>query len=85
MASIRLPGAGASEPQPDSDAAWEQWWDVQDGLCRDVDGCLDEAARGRSDQFGAALVAGLIEHLGEKLRVYLKLPEADVREERPDA
>ena len=65
----------------DSDAAWEQWWDVQDALCRDVGERLDEAARGRSRPFGAALTASLIEHLGEKLRSYLELPESDVREE----
>lgn len=68
----------------DSDAAWEQWWDVQHGLCHDVGQRLDEAARGRSRQFGAALTASLIEHLGEKLRSYLELPESDVREETPD-
>lgn len=64
-----------------SDAAWEQWWDVQNALCHDIDDRLDKAARGRSRQFGAALTASLIEHLGEKLRSYLELPDSDVRAE----
>jgi hypothetical protein len=64
----------------DSDAAWEQWWDVQYALCHDIDQRLDEAARGRSRPFGAALTASLIEHLGEKLRSYLELPASDIRD-----
>jgi hypothetical protein len=69
----------------DSDAAWDQWWDVQHVLCHDVDERLDKAARDRSRQFGAALTASLIEHLGEKLRSYLELPDSDVREEPGDS
>jgi hypothetical protein len=86
MSDTPAPGNPASPdvPETDSDAAWDQWWDVQYALCHDIDERLDKAARGRSRQFGAALTASLIEHLGEKLRSYLELPASDVREEAGD-
>ena len=72
------------EAEADSERAWGQWWDVQYDLCQELDRRIAKAAAGRSDQFAAALVASLIEHLGERLRVHLKLPATDSRKEGTD-
>ena len=65
----------------DSHEAWEQWLDAQISLCGDLDERIGKAVSERSDAFGAALVAALIEHLGEKLRQFINLPASDVRAE----
>lgn len=70
---------GAEEPS-DSDFAWSQWFDVQQGLAGTMDALLDAAGSGRSDSFKTALVGGLLEHLAERLRSTLHLPATDERE-----
>jgi hypothetical protein len=70
----------ATPPEPDSEAAWRRWWDAQYDFRIVVDKQLETALRGRSDQFSAALVAAMIEYLGERLRMYLRLPEGDAGE-----
>ena len=67
-------------PEPDSKEAWERWWDVQHDFRIAFDRQLETATRGRSDQFCAALIAAMTEYLGERMRMYLRLPESDARE-----
>ena len=69
---------------PDAEQAWGQWWDIQHDLTQELDRRIGQVSAGRSDQFRAALVSSLIEHLAERLRVYLKLPATDAQES-PDA
>jgi len=69
----------------DSDTAWEQAWSAQHGLCREIDDRIRTLTEGRSDAFGAALTAYLIEHLRERMRVFLRLPGSDERAEDADA
>lgn len=63
----------------DSEQAWGEWWDIQYHLGRHMEERIEKVAEGRSDQFKAALVASLIEHLGEQLQRYLKLRDSDTR------
>ena len=63
----------------DSDAAWREWWETQYTLRQELDERIDQAVAARSESFAAALVASLIEHLAEKRRFYLHLPDSDAR------
>jgi hypothetical protein len=72
------PGAPATGPE-DSDIAHMQAWSAQYELSRELGAAIDKVTAGRSDAFGAALAAYLIEHLSERLRMYLRLPESDVK------
>lgn len=74
--------AASAPGQPaDNEYAWSQWWEVQYKMGCEMDLRIDQVSEGRSDQFKAALVASMIEHLGEQLRRYLHLPDSDDRPE----
>jgi hypothetical protein len=63
----------------DSEQAWHEWTAVQRDLFLSVDMELDRARDDGSDQFTAALISALIEHLAGLQRRYLDLPASDAR------
>lgn len=69
-----------TEPE-NSEAAWGEWIGRSIALEQAVDDLFQDAVRGKSMAFGAALASSLIEHLAEKLRAYLNLPASDARGE----
>lgn len=71
----------APDQPADNEHAWGQWWGVQYKLGCEIDLRIEQVSEGRSDQFKAALVASMIERLGEHLRRYLRLPDSDDRPE----
>ena len=64
----------------DGDVVWDQWFEAMWAICQELDERVEKAIAGRSDQFAAAMYAGLMEHLTERLRFCLHLPATDERE-----
>ncbi len=59
------------------DAAWDEWFELQYGLCRELDQWLDQALSGKSRPLKAAAQAALLEHLAERIRTDIDLPGRD--------
>jgi hypothetical protein len=60
---------------PTTDPAWEEWFELQHGLCRELDQWLDQALNGKARPLRAAAQAALVEHLAERLRIDIDLPK----------
>jgi len=61
-------------PLAEPDPAWDAWFDLQYGLCQDLDALLDRALAGQPQVMRAAVTAALLEHLAERIRTHLDLP-----------
>lgn len=69
----------AAEREP----AWDAWFSVQYDLWQEVKAAIENATKGRSPAFRAAVVSSLIESLAEDLRSSLALPAADADAAEP--
>lgn len=71
------------EPDPDlhPDSAWDEWFDLQYGLCRELDERLNQVLRGKPKPLRVAVQAALLEHLAERIRLDIDLlaPAMDLR------
>ena len=56
------------------DPAWKEWFELQYGLCRELDTWLDQALDGKSRPLRAACQAAMLEHLAERIRMDIVLP-----------
>lgn len=62
-----------------NDAAWDRWFDIQYELAKELQAKIKERTEGLSDDFRAAVCAGLIGTLAEQQRIYMSLPASDSR------
>ena len=66
------------------DPVWEEWFDVQYQLTLDVRDMIKERTKGKSDTFKAAVCSGIMESIAEDIRMYLHLPETDLKKEEEE-
>lgn len=58
-------------------AAWNEWFDKQYDLTEQIDRAIAGLSKGKTDQFRAALWAGVLEHGGEAIRGFIPLTASD--------
>jgi hypothetical protein len=57
------------------DPAWEEWFDLQYNACREIEDAFERAMKGQPRPMRAALMAALIEHFAERMRMEIDLPQ----------
>jgi hypothetical protein len=66
----------ADAVEGEEDLAWNEAFDAQLGVCREVGAVLDKACSGRGDRYAAALISYVLEGLAERQRAHMHLPSS---------
>jgi hypothetical protein len=63
-------------PAPEAEqSAWDRWFQLQYTACREIEDAFERAMRGQPRAMRAALMAAVIEHFAERLRMDIDLPD----------
>lgn len=65
-------------PTTDKDA-WDQWFDIQYDIAKELQQKVKDRTQGKSDAFRAAVCCGIMETLAEDMRIYMELPTSDAQ------
>jgi len=67
----------AADPVPEAEqSAWDKWFDLQRNACREIEDAFERAMRGQPRPMRVALMAAVIEHFAERLRMDIDLPDS---------
>jgi hypothetical protein len=61
-----------TEEQP----AWDEWFNLQRTACREIEDAFERAMKDQPRAMRAALMAAIIEHFAERLRMDIDLPDS---------